>query len=194
MYADEVLYAPGGGGAPQWAGDELAVLARGFLTAGAGWEVRYRCEARPWVVFRLEGEAGRRAFWEWLCAEWDRAVECALSTAPAEGGRDDEEAGEKESGAGEVENGDEERRENEDREREKDSRRKARRVSEDVDEYWVCFSKKKGVMRIDLTVSLVYLDHTATESVLGKGSPVEISPLKDLVAMNAAKEDQHDNE
>lgn len=169
FYADEVLYAPlkqnrydGAATHVPWNDARLRDLARFWLQPEDGWEVLFRCEVLPWLGwFGLEdGKISE----EW----WDRSV-------VDEGGRERDKTGRKtatattnlmtrtlsrkgkevvgegssnSSGSGGGGGGG-----GEERKKKKDGDG----VDDDNgDDDWVCFSRKDGVMRIDLVVKFGY--------------------------------------
>ncbi|KAF3770588.1 hypothetical protein M406DRAFT_326034 [Cryphonectria parasitica EP155] len=179
MYADQMHYASSPNQLPPpWNHAELRGLAQDFLTTDSGWEVRYRCEGRPGLVFRLETDNEKTDFWKWLDEEWHKATECSHSEKGSGGTQENKDMRLKKgrnnnkkrrrrkgmvNGRGKHEKKSKSK-DNDDLELEvqkaaADAEREERalRANEDADLEWVCFSKKKGVMRVDLTVHFTYL-------------------------------------
>lgn len=118
----------------------------------------FRCEVLPWLGwFPLEYGCGRNGISEeW----WDKSVDCGSGGGRGGGGGDKTKTKTKTKKANKTKGkgGKEEEREEGGawRKKKKEEDQKKKEEGDEDDENWVCFSRKDGVMRIDLTTKFAY--------------------------------------
>lgn len=154
MYADELLFRPltkhgveeeAATTTATWDGEYLRDLAGGFLGMEKGWEVVYRCEVMPWAGWFSLGKGDEmRGLRELLLGFWEKGKECG-------GGADDDNDDDDDDHDDE---GGKKGKKTKTKTKKKKKRKRKGEIGED--EEWVCFSRRKGVLRVDLLAKFVY--------------------------------------
>lgn len=133
-----------------WNDARLRDLTRFWLRPEDGWAVVFRCEVAPWLGwFDPSGPNNKQIFDEW----WDKSVECGAGAATNNNNNT--------TTTKAIKNN------NKDRTTTKRGKERwAQNILEEDDdddddddvndEDWVCFTRKNGVLRIDLTAKFAY--------------------------------------